>query len=295
MRRRRCISARAVLLRVVPFLVAGPLSAQTSHELCRTPGSGISVDHVVIAVSDLDSAAGDFQSLGFTLKPGRLHPNGLSNAHVKFADGTALELMSLEGEPTDPLAAAYATFLRTGEGGAFLAIEADPDRVTEAANILGLPSQLTRSGPFTWLTVDDSDGNPDVQPSPVFFISYPDRPDDPDSLLVHDVGAVGIGSVLLDATGALADLLTLMGAAECSVSGDSAADSRVVAGLANTELILRLESTERHSRPVVGQVTLVAAPGTPVTQPYVIDEQRTHGIQLILGSADIPFRTDLFR
>ena len=274
------------MLRVVPFLVAGPLSAQTSHDLCRTPGSGMSVDHVVIAVSDLDSAAGDFQSLGFTLKPGRLHPNGLLNAHVKFADGTALELMSLAGEPTDAVAVAYQKFLQTGEGGAFLAIEAKPDRVTEAANILGLPSQLTRSGPFTWVTVDDSGGSPDVEPSPVFFVSYLDRPDDPDSLRVHEVGAIGIGSVLLDATGALADLLTLMGAAECSFPGESVTKSRAVLGLANAELVLRFESTDRHSRPVVGQVTLLAAPGTLVTQPYVMDEQRTHGIQLILGSAD---------
>ena len=286
--RRRLRRLARVVLAPAAMLTAGPLSAQTSHDLCRTPGSGMSVDHVVIGVSDLESAAGDFQSLGFRLKPGRLHPNGLTNAHVKFADGTALELMSLEGEPTDPVAFAYATFLRNGEGGAFLAIEAEPDRVTEAANILGLPSQLTRSGPFTWVTVDDSDGNPDVEPSPVFFISYLDRPADPDSLLVHDVGAIGIGSVLLDATGSLADLLTLMGAADCSVPGESVANSRAVLGVANAELILRFESTQRHSRPIVGQVTLLAAPGTLVTQPYVMDEERTHGIQLILKSANAP-------
>ncbi len=283
------------LLATASLVVACPLFAQTSDERCRTPGSGISVDHVVIAVSDMDSAAEDFRSLGFTLTPGRLHPNGLLNAHVKFGDGTALELMSLEGEPTDPVAAAYAKFLRTGEGGAYLAIEADPDRVTEAANILGLPSQLTRSGPFTWVTLEDYDGDSGVEPSPVFFISYLDWPADPDSLLVHDASVIGISSVVLDATGALADLLALMGAAECSVPRGSVAKSLALVGLANAELVLRVESPRRHSRPIVEQVTLLAAPGTLVTQPHVMDEQRTHGVQLILGSTDMPVRTDRFR
>jgi len=286
MRRRGRIPSRAALLGVVPFLFAAPLSAQTSHGLCRSPGSGISVDHVVIAVSDLDRAAADFQSLGFTLKPGRLHPNGLLNAHVKFADGTALELISPTGKPTDPVAVAYANFLRAGDGGAFLAIGAAPDRVTEAARELGLPSQLERSGPFTWVTVDDSRGNPDVEPSPLFFVAYLDRPDDPDSLLVHHAGAVGIGSVLLDTTGALAELLTLLGASECSIEGENAPPSRAVLGLANAELVLRLESTRGRNRREVGQVTLLAAPGTLMTGPHVMDEQRTHGIGLLLDASE---------
>ena len=55
------------------------------------------LDHVTIAVRDLGNAQTFFRdSLGFTIKPGRLHNNGIINAHIKFPDGTALELLSVD-------------------------------------------------------------------------------------------------------------------------------------------------------------------------------------------------------
>jgi hypothetical protein len=211
-------STLAALMLVLDIVVPGRSFTQASGETCRAPDSRLAVDHVVVAVSDLEESAADFRSLGLTIKPGRLHPNGLFNAHVKFADGTSLEIMSLAGEPTGPVATAYADFLKSGDGGALAAIEADPDRVTGAARQLGLPSQLNRSGPYTWVTVDDLRHSPDGQPSPVFFISYHDRPADADSLLAHHAGVSGISSVHLDATEALADLLDGLGARPCTVT-----------------------------------------------------------------------------
>jgi hypothetical protein len=38
--------------------------------------------------------------LGFTLKQGQLHANGLDNRHLKFEDGTELELMTVGSTPT---------------------------------------------------------------------------------------------------------------------------------------------------------------------------------------------------
>jgi len=58
------------------------------------------LDHIPIAVRDLDRAKADFEALGFVLKPGRLHTNGLRNAHAKFADGTELELITASGQST---------------------------------------------------------------------------------------------------------------------------------------------------------------------------------------------------
>jgi hypothetical protein len=270
----------AALLLVLDIVVPGRSFAQASGETCRAPDSRLAVDHVVLAVSDLEESAADFRSLGFTIKPGRLHPNGLFNAHVKFADGTSLEIMSLAGEPTDPVAAAYADFLQSGDGGAFVAIEADPNSVTGAARQLGLPSQLTRAGPFTWVTVDDSRHSPDGQLSPVFFISYHDRPADADSLLAHHAGVSGISSVRLDATVALADLLERLGASPCPPEPEVGADSSVVVGLANAELVLLTKGAKRHPRNAVREVTLVGEPGPRVNPHLCLDERRIRGIRL---------------
>jgi hypothetical protein len=49
---------------------------------------------VVGAVRDLAQAQADFAAPGFALKVGRAHANGLSNAHIKFADGTEIELIA---------------------------------------------------------------------------------------------------------------------------------------------------------------------------------------------------------
>ena len=284
MRRRPRVSTLTSLSVVVALLAAGPLFGQTSPESCRAHGSGLTVDHIVIAVSDLEDSAADFRSLGFTIKPGRLHPNGLLNSHVKFVDGTSLELMSVAGEPTDAVAANYADFLRAGDGGAFAAIEADPHRVIRVASALSLPAQLTRSGPFTWVTVDDSQYGPGGQRSPVFFVSYLARSADADSLLVHDAGVVGIGSVRLDATDALADMLVRLGARHCPADPEGEADSSVIVGLANAELVLLTKGAMRHRRKAVRDVTLLGTPTTLVSQPVLLDDRMTHGVRLTLAA-----------
>src|SRR5206468_6529298 len=61
------------------------------------------IDHIPIAVRDLDAAAAQYRRLGFTLKPGTPHANGVRNEHAKFADGTELELITAPAA-TDALA-----------------------------------------------------------------------------------------------------------------------------------------------------------------------------------------------
>ena len=50
----------------------------------------LSIDHIVIAVADLDAAVRDYTALGFTVLPGGEHPRGSRNALVVFADGAYL-------------------------------------------------------------------------------------------------------------------------------------------------------------------------------------------------------------
>lgn len=73
------------------------------------------LDHIPVVVRDLKRATADFEALGFVLKPGRLHANGLRNQHAKFADGTEIELITATAA-TDALSSEYVTWLKTGDG-----------------------------------------------------------------------------------------------------------------------------------------------------------------------------------
>lgn len=53
-----------------------------------------SIDHIVIAVTDLDQAMADYTALGFTVLPGGEHPRGSRNALVVLADGAYLEIIA---------------------------------------------------------------------------------------------------------------------------------------------------------------------------------------------------------
>src|SRR5262249_12580966 len=52
------------------------------------------IDHIVIAVPDLDRAAQSYASLGFTVVQGGRHPVGTHNALIGFADGAYIELIA---------------------------------------------------------------------------------------------------------------------------------------------------------------------------------------------------------
>ncbi|MBI3029742.1 MAG: VOC family protein [Candidatus Rokubacteria bacterium] len=57
------------------------------------------IDHLVVAVPDLDTAIRNYAGLGFTVVPGGRHPVGTHNALIAFADGSYLELIAFY-EPT---------------------------------------------------------------------------------------------------------------------------------------------------------------------------------------------------
>lgn len=75
----------------------------------------LGLDRIPVVVKDLARAKSDFERLGFVLKRGRPHDNGLGNEHVKFADGTEIELI-VATEAADVLSSQYADWLRDGDG-----------------------------------------------------------------------------------------------------------------------------------------------------------------------------------
>lgn len=82
----------------------------------------VKIDHVICVVNNIDKAVKEYEDIGFTVKKGRLHKNGLINAHIKFSNQSSFELMSLKGTPGDEIARTYKKLLSEGEGGVYIAL-----------------------------------------------------------------------------------------------------------------------------------------------------------------------------
>lgn len=59
------------------------------------------IDHLVIAVKDLEAATRAYEALGFTVVPGGRHPVGTYNALIAFADGSYIELIGFYRDNPD--------------------------------------------------------------------------------------------------------------------------------------------------------------------------------------------------
>ena len=97
------------------------------------------LDHVVIAVGDLEHAIADYRSLGFTVVPGGRHPGRTShNALVVFEDGAYIELIAW----TAPNDAERWNVAHRAHGDGFMdfaLIPEDLPRATAEAKARGLP------------------------------------------------------------------------------------------------------------------------------------------------------------
>ena len=90
------------------------------------------VDHIVLAVSDLDAACGLYQALGFTVTPTAYHPFGTKNALVQL-DGAFLELLAVHDESLMPdvregvfsFAHFNQSFLQNRQGASMLVLKSD--------------------------------------------------------------------------------------------------------------------------------------------------------------------------
>jgi catechol 2,3-dioxygenase-like lactoylglutathione lyase family enzyme len=108
------------------------------------------IDHLVLAVRDLDRAAALYERLGFTLTPRALHPWGTANRLVQFQGGNFLELLAV-AEPDkigDAAAGDFAfgaynrDFLARREGFSMLVVDS-ADAAAEARRYAarGLPAR----------------------------------------------------------------------------------------------------------------------------------------------------------
>jgi hypothetical protein len=124
-------------------MVGGP-AASNAQAVSITPALVAGLDHVVVGVNDLEAAAARYRDLGFALKPGRAHDNGIRNQHVKFTNGTELELLTAPAA-RDDLTSFYRQHLTAGDGPAFMALYA-PDRQALAKRLANAKSTATYDG-----------------------------------------------------------------------------------------------------------------------------------------------------
>ena len=109
---------RVIARRIATLACTLLATAISPHGVSSAP-LVLGFDHINVAVADLDMAARRYRQLGFTLKPGQPHANGIRNQHAKFADGTEIELITAP-EAQDALTTKYVNHIRQGDGPAFL-------------------------------------------------------------------------------------------------------------------------------------------------------------------------------
>jgi hypothetical protein len=182
-----------------------------AQQVCEAAAAAPALDHVVVVVRDLDAAAAAFRAHGFRIKPGRLHANNLLNRHIKFRDGTEVELMTVAGRPGDAMAQDYADLSAAGEGGVYVALGSGDIAVADsAARVAGLETRHSTSGAWRFLSFP-----PNSPAAAVFFASGVGAVRDPDSLVAHVPAVDGLAEAWLEGGAALAELLARLGATRC--------------------------------------------------------------------------------
>lgn len=113
--------------------VADPVASQW-------PGV-MGVEHTPLVVANLEKAEADFRAMGFAIKPGRFHADGIRNAHVKFANGTELELITAPA-PVDALTSEYYAHEQRGDGPVYFGLTAaNHPELLKRIRAMGLPVQ----------------------------------------------------------------------------------------------------------------------------------------------------------
>jgi len=125
-----------------------------------TPGSPplVGINHIPFAVRNLEQAVETYRRLGFTIKPGRLHDDGIRNNHVKFPDGAGIELITAPAA-TDELTGIYTKMIAQGDGPGYVSfhsanlepIEAAARRLPEAYSVDDVGILTYSSAALRWL------------------------------------------------------------------------------------------------------------------------------------------------
>jgi catechol 2,3-dioxygenase-like lactoylglutathione lyase family enzyme len=262
------------------------------------------LDHVVIAVADLDAAVRDYRDLGFNVQIGGRHSDRPShNALIVFEDGAYIELISwLAPNPGDRW---WEIREKHGEGLIdFALLPEDTGRAVAEAKGRG----LSLKGP-----IDGGRLRPDGQKlqwqtarQETFDLPFLCGDVTARSLRVpagaarrHPNGVVGVSSVAVlvtDPAASLARYLALLGIGQAPADGVRVGCPVVVPGTARVASICLDESAlvlvapledaplrERLGKRGEGAYALALRSGDEA-QPRLLDPSRTHGVAIQIGA-----------
>lgn len=259
-----------------------------SPAISSEPSVHVGLSHVNIAVADLDRASADYARLGFALKDGHPHPDGIRNRHVKFRDGTEIELITAPAA-TDTLTTHYRQLIGQGDGPAFLALDVEP------------PTAAVERVTQTRIPASTSDGSvafPFESPlGYVFFAGMNQSPTDRPEHFAHANGAISLAGVTVAAENLEAER-ALFGAFGLRVSTGSAQTESVVL---HDGRVVRLRHAARRARRIaelevrVADVSSISRVLEKEHVAFLADRSRvtvdgdiTHGVTLTfaIGAAD---------
>jgi len=188
-------------MRLGPLLLFAMLWTGTGQAQPQRLLAGM--DHIPVVVRDLEKAEADFQTLGFAIKPGRFHPDGIRNAHVKFPDGTEIELITAPAA-TDALTSEYRARLETGEGPVYFGLYA-PDQTALSARLAAAGFAASQDGGLMSF--------PSSSPlHPVFFGTRQKAPTDRPEHFAHANGALRLSGLWVRDLDGEKDLLSKLDA-----------------------------------------------------------------------------------
>lgn len=247
MKRTLSAAAAALLLVTAMFGVNSQPAAQDAPPLVT------GLDHIIILVNDLDAAATRYRAMGFALKPGMPHVNGIRNQHVKFEDGTELELLTAP-EANDHLTTQYRRYLAQGDGPAHLVLYASDADALEK-RIVGSEFGAQRDGLITFPI-----GH---RLRPIFFGGRNKSPTDRPEHFAHPNSAYSLTRAWLaldDAAPELKLFAAVGGSvAEEDVQSPEPARARTVRFGADRVVLLPGSRQRLPGRPVIGASVVVKA------------------------------------
>ena len=169
----------------------------------------LGIDHIVIAVRDLEAALRSYEQLGFTVVRGGRHPVGTHNVLISFADGSYIEIIAFYRDNPDHR---WWKPLQKGEGLVDFCMQTD-DLAGDTAKLRGAGVQIDDPVPWSrarpdgyqlkWVLSLAREGHRGV--APFLIQDETPRPERVPQRYDHKNSATGIGTV----TVAVEDLATV--------------------------------------------------------------------------------------
>lgn len=172
-------------------------------------GQAVRVDHLITLTphGKYDAVVDEYRNVGFNIKPGRTHENGLLNNHIKFSNGSSIELMTLTTKPGDNISQNYARLMAKEEKAVFVALQIESAKNTsEMLTGQGIKNDLMINKLWNYVTFPDGS---DLEM--LFLIEVKTNILDEPAMFIHENGITEINNVFIKGGAAIITLLDKLG------------------------------------------------------------------------------------